>query len=104
MRFDRRDAIEREETLIGIMQEFPQFLGLRHVAPRLRSADRENGQAMLRDGERQLPRRVTAPAVGARECETAPKWDPTKNRFKPLISNHKCNLRGVPICADWDPC
>ena len=27
-------------------------------------------------------------------------WDPSKNQVKPLISNHKFNLRGVPIGAD----
>ena len=38
------------------------------------------------------------------ECESAPKWDPSKNRFKPLISNQKLILSGVPIGADRDPC
>lgn len=37
-------------------------------------------------------------------CETAPKWELSKNRFTPLISNHQRNFRGVPIGADWYPC
>jgi hypothetical protein len=42
--------------------------------------------------------------IGIPGCATAPKWDPSKNRLKPLILNYKRNMRGVPIGADWDPC
>ncbi len=49
MWFHRRDAAERQEALIGIVQKFAKLFGFRELLPGLWPADRKHSEAMLLD-------------------------------------------------------
>jgi hypothetical protein len=56
MPFERRDRIESQQSLIGVMKQFSQRFGCRQMMQRVHLLPyHQNQQAVLGDGQREIP-------------------------------------------------